>query len=249
MRHLQKLAAAQRLVLGARSPVEEIARFRQGYATCAQVRTNFVLNVGLYRLLSGGSSVPILLPWSGHEGRPTPSLPRSRRRTWSTRCAWRSPWRRVGNPTQPPSKSPWQPASRCSSLLPGARPSADAVQPPLQLLLVHHLAALHLPSITSLTTHRPTTTTTSTASTTSTEAFCSPRTTSSFNRGSLEAIQPLIMTCDNLSIHIFTSMTFGVNPFVIFSGWKIGEGRRIQACKKCAALRQAVIDVQIKCCC
>ena len=37
MRHLQKLAAAQRLVLGARSPVEELARFRQGYATCAQV--------------------------------------------------------------------------------------------------------------------------------------------------------------------------------------------------------------------
>ena len=37
VRHLQKLAAAQRLVLGARSPVEELARFRQGYATCAQV--------------------------------------------------------------------------------------------------------------------------------------------------------------------------------------------------------------------
>ena len=43
MRHLQKLAAAQRLVLGARSPVEELARFRQGYATCAQVGGRRVL--------------------------------------------------------------------------------------------------------------------------------------------------------------------------------------------------------------
>merc|ERR1712223_297071 len=44
VRHLQKLAAAQRLVLGARSPVEEIARFRQGYATCAQEAAQFLFS-------------------------------------------------------------------------------------------------------------------------------------------------------------------------------------------------------------
>ena len=66
VRHLQKLAAAQRLVLGARSPVEELARFRQGYATCAQVggKGNVAAKTQiLYRLLSGGGTVPFLLPW------------------------------------------------------------------------------------------------------------------------------------------------------------------------------------------
>jgi len=43
VRHLQKLAGAQRLVLG-RGAVEEVARFRQGYTTCAQEAAQFLLS-------------------------------------------------------------------------------------------------------------------------------------------------------------------------------------------------------------
>merc|ERR1712083_32719 len=44
VRHLQKLSQAQRLVLN-RSPVEDIARFRHGYSSCAQEAAQFLLSV------------------------------------------------------------------------------------------------------------------------------------------------------------------------------------------------------------
>merc|ERR1711935_1319130 len=44
VRHLQKLSQAQRLVLN-RSPVEDIARFRHGYSSCAQEAAQFLVSV------------------------------------------------------------------------------------------------------------------------------------------------------------------------------------------------------------
>ena len=44
VRHLQKLSQAQRLVL-TRSPMEDIARFRHGYSSCAQEAAQFLVSV------------------------------------------------------------------------------------------------------------------------------------------------------------------------------------------------------------
>jgi len=44
VRHLQKLSQAQRLVV-TRSPMEDIARFRHGYSSCAQEAAQFLVSV------------------------------------------------------------------------------------------------------------------------------------------------------------------------------------------------------------
>jgi len=125
VRHLQKLSQAQRLVLN-RSPVEDIARFRHGYSSCAQEAAQFLVSVPGVDVRVGQRLIQQLM------GQPQPQPPPIHQlvqQRMLSSLIMSSQSHSAILPPSPPSTSPPRP----SPTLPVSHPSATA--PSFSLIL------------------------------------------------------------------------------------------------------------------